>query len=81
VRILPTEIQVSHLMTLAHRRLGKAEVERIRTALRTFSDESPEGRKFFTETGYLGYEPVTAGDIANLKPYVELTRRMIGVAD
>lgn len=81
VRILPTEIQVSHLMTLAHRRLGKVEVERIRTALRTFSEESAEGRKFFAETGYLGYEPVTPADIVNLKPYVELTRKMMGVAD
>lgn len=81
VRILPTEIQVSHLMTLAHSRLGKAEIERIRTALRVFSEESLEGREFFTGTGYLGYEPVTAGDIANLKPYVDLTRRMMGVAD
>lgn len=81
VRILPTEIQVSHLMTLAHKRLGVAEVERIRSALQAFSDESPEGRKFFAETGYLGYEPVTAADIANLKPYVDLTRKMMGVAD
>lgn len=81
VRILPTEIQVSHLMTLAHKRLGAAEVERIRNALQAFSDESSEGRKFFAETGYLGYEPVTAGDVANLKPYVDLTRRMMGVAD
>jgi phosphonate transport system substrate-binding protein len=81
VRILPTEIQVSHLMTLAHGRLGKVDVERIRTALRAFSEESAEGRKFFAETGYLGYEPVTPSDIANLKPYVELTRKMMGVAD
>lgn len=81
VRILPTEIQVSHLMTLAHGRLGKAEIERIRIALQAFSDESSEGRKFFVDTGYLGYEPVTAGDMANLKPYVDLTRRMMGVAD
>jgi phosphonate transport system substrate-binding protein len=81
VRILPTDIQVSHLMTLAHQRLGKAEVERIRTALHAFSEESTEGRKFFADTGYLGYEPVTTADIANLKPYVELTRKMMGVAD
>lgn len=81
VRILATEIQVSHLMTLAHGRLGKAEIERIRAALRAFSEESPEGRKFFADTGYLGYEPVTPGDIANLKPYVDLTRKMMGVAD
>lgn len=81
VRILPTEIQVPHLMTLAHGRLGKSEIERIRAALLAFSEDSEEGRRFFTETGYLGYEPVTGQDIQTMRPYVDLTRRMMGLAD
>lgn len=81
VRILPTEIQVPHLMTLAHKRLGKEAIGRIRSALQDFSERSPEGRTFFAETGYLGYEPVERRDIEAMRPYVELTRRMMGQAD
>ena len=81
VRILPTEINVPHLMTLAHRRLGQHEIERIRDALQDFSDRSAEGRKFFSETGYLGYQPVVAEDLATMRPYVELTRKLMGMAD
>lgn len=81
VRILPTEIQVSHLMTLAHGRLGKGEIERIRAALQAFSEDSAEGRRFFTETGYLGYEPISGPDIQAMRPYVDLTRKMMGLAN
>ena len=81
IRILPTEIQVPHLMTLAHRRLGQNEVERIRVALQAFSGQSGEGQKFFAETGYLGYQPVTAEDLVAMRPYVELTRKLMGMAD
>lgn len=81
VRILPTEIRVPHLMTLAHRRLGKVELERIRNALKSFAERSPEGQAFFAETGYLGYEPVDKKDIEMMRPYVDLTRRMIRLTD
>jgi phosphonate transport system substrate-binding protein len=80
VSLLPTDISVPHLMTLAHRRLGKTEIERIRAALAAFSERSPQGHAFFAETAYLGYEPVTADDIKALRPYVDLTRRMMGLA-
>lgn len=79
VRVLPTDIRVPHLMTLAHKRLGQPEIERIRKALMTFSEDSPAGRAFFAETGYVGYEPVTSRDVDAMKPYVELTRKMLGV--
>lgn len=77
VTILPTEIKVPHLMTLVHARLGKRDVEAIRVALKSFSDASPEGRAFFEQTGYLGYEEISAADLRALKPYVELTRKMM----
>jgi phosphonate transport system substrate-binding protein len=80
VTLLPTDVQVPHLMTLAHRRLGSAEIARIRAALADFSERSPRGRAFFDETAYLGYEPVTAEDIKALRPYVALTRTMMGLA-
>jgi phosphonate transport system substrate-binding protein len=77
VIILPTEIKVPHLMTLVHPRLGKRDVEAIRAALKSFSESAPEGRAFFEQTGYLGYEEISAADLRTLKPYVELTRKMM----
>lgn len=81
VVLLPTDVKVPHLMTLAHSRLGKTEIERIRAALAAFADSTPEGREFFRETGYLGYEPVSAADIKALRPYVELTRQVMGLSE
>jgi phosphonate transport system substrate-binding protein len=80
VTLLPTDIRVPHLMTLAHQRLGRATIERLRAALADFSEKSPAGKAFFQETAYLGYEPVTAADVKALRPYVELTRKMMGLA-
>ncbi len=76
IRLLPLDIHVPHLMTLANARLGSREIERIRAALRAFQ-ATPEGNEFFRETGYLGYAEVTAADMASLKPYVELTVQMM----
>lgn len=76
IRVLPLNIHVPHLMTLAHSRLGLQEIERIRLALRKFPD-TPEGREFFQDTGYLGYVGISPTDIQSLKPYVELTVEMM----
>lgn len=80
VTLLPSDIQVPHLMTLAHKRLGNGEIQRIRAALTDFSERSAHGRAFFEETAYLGYEPVTAADIKAMRPYVDLTRKLMGLA-
>lgn len=76
---LPTDIKVPHLMTLAHSRLGQAEIGRLRTALAEFP-ATQAGRGFFEQTGYLGYEDVSAADLKAMRPYVELTRRLMGLA-
>ncbi|MDD2501975.1 MAG: PhnD/SsuA/transferrin family substrate-binding protein [Geobacter sp.] len=75
-KLLVTDIKTPHLMTLAHARLGIKEIERIRAALLAFQTV-PAGKTFFQETGYIGYEPVTATDIKKLQPYIELTRRIL----
>lgn len=76
VRVLPLDIRVPHLMTLAHQRLGAAQIQAVRAALLAFPDTA-EGRAFFSSTGYEGYQPVSAEDIRRLKPYVDLTLRMM----
>lgn len=78
--VLPTDIRVPHLMTLAHRRLGAPAIGRIRLALRAF-ETSPAGQSFFKETGYLGYDEITPDDLKVLQPYVALTRSLLGVAE
>lgn len=76
IRVMPLDIHVPHLMTLASARLTPGELEKVRLALRIFPD-TPEGREFFKETGYVGYADVTQADIQSLKPYVELTVQMM----
>ena len=76
VNILPLEISVPHLMTLAHSRLGKREIKRIQAALFGFS-ATPEGQSFFRDTGYEDYSAITPEDLKALAPYVELTKTML----
>lgn len=76
ISILPLDIHVPHLMTLADARLSAAEVARIRAALRDFQG-TPEGQAFFSETGYLGYAEVSPADMKALQPFVELTLQMM----
>lgn len=78
VTVLPLDVQVPHLMTLANPRLGNVEVARIRDALWSFGD-TPEGQEFFRETGYGGYAEVQRTDIDALRAYVDLTRRVMGL--
>ncbi len=76
IKVLPLNIHIPHLMTLAHSRLGPQEIERIRGALRKFPDTA-EGREFFRETGYGGYVDVTPADIQALKPFVDITVQLM----
>lgn len=71
-----TDAAVPHLMTLAHGRLGGPELARLRAALLAFPS-SPEGVAFFRDTGYQGYEPISAADIKALKPYTPIVQRLM----
>ena len=76
VRVLPLDIQMPHLMTLAHHRLGSAEIARVRQALQHF-EQTPAGERFFRDTGYQGYAEITAADLRQLQPFVDLTVQMM----
>ena len=76
VRVMPLDIHTPHLMTLAHKRLGQIDIDRVRMALQSFID-TPTGRTFFKETGYESYRDVTAEDLTQLKPFVDLTVDMM----
>ena len=75
---LPMTVQVPHLMTLAHGRLGQATVDKVRGALATFP-ATPEGQVFFKETGYQGYDSIGTGDLKILQPYVPIVKQMMGL--
>ncbi len=75
---LPTTVQVPHLMTLAHSRLGAATLDQLRQALQAFP-ATPEGQVFFRDTGYAGYSPVEATDIKALRPYVPIVKKMMAL--
>lgn len=78
VTLLPSDIRIPHLMTLAHERLGASEIEALRRALAEFAG-SEEGRRFFLETGYEGYDAVSDADIKALVPYVAIVRQQLNL--
>ena len=75
---LPTSVQVPHLMTLAHTRLGPPLVDQVRQALRNFT-ATPEGQMFFRDTGYQGYDAIEPFDLKALQPYVPIVKQMMGM--
>ena len=77
MRIISTGQRFPHLFTLAHRRLGRDLLERLREALLAFP-ETPEGRQFMEKSAYLGYELISDEEIRQLRPYVDLYRQLEG---
>jgi phosphonate transport system substrate-binding protein len=73
---LPFGESIPHLMVLCRAELGKEQAARIRAALLSFPD-SPAGQDFFRITGYQGYIPISERDIRIMRPYVELTRKLL----
>ena len=71
VRAIATGIRLPHLVTLAHRRLGEADITRLRAALAVLP-ATPEGRDFFTRMPVQGYEEFTAADQRLMRPYIDL---------
>ena len=77
VRGIGTGLRFPHLFTLVHRRLGEAEITRIRQALLAFPD-TDEGRQFMEKSAYKGFEDISAEELRSVAPYVELYRRLEG---
>ncbi|MDP1525270.1 MAG: phosphate/phosphite/phosphonate ABC transporter substrate-binding protein [Rhodocyclaceae bacterium] len=71
VRAIRTGIQLPHLVTLAHRRVGETDITRLRAALMALP-ATAEGKDFFTRLPVQGYEPFTVDDVRAMQPYVDL---------
>ncbi len=76
IKVMPTDIKMPHLMTLAHERLGKEKIQRLQKALMSFS-ATQEGDAFFRSTGYHGYIPVDEESIRKLQPYIPVVTEMM----
>lgn len=76
VRVIAQTPYVPHVMYLAHPRLGKMAIERIKAALLTFP-ETQAGRAFLKDSGFEGIRPVEEADIKRIKPYVKELERML----
>lgn len=75
---IPSSVEVPHLMTLAHNRLGARGVDQLREALRVFPT-TPEGQAFFRDTGYQGYDPISPADARTMQTYVPIVKQMMGL--
>jgi phosphonate transport system substrate-binding protein len=76
IRVMPTSINMPHLMTLAHERLGIDKVQRLKKALARFAATN-EGKTFFDNTGYHGYLPIGEESIEKLQPYVPIVKELM----
>jgi phosphonate transport system substrate-binding protein len=76
VQGLSMGIRLPHVLTMVHKRLGAAEIARVKAALLSFP-ASPEGQAFFHETGYQGYEEVSRDEIKAFQPYVTILKQML----
>lgn len=70
VRILATSGAVPPIMFLAHPQTPRREVADMTALLLEFAENTPEGKKFMSDTGYLGLRPPTAKEMKDLDPYV-----------
>lgn len=73
VRPILTGLKFPNLFTLAHRRLGDAQIARLKRALHEFT-LVPEGKAFFDRTGYGGYEDISPDELAVLAHYANMLR-------
>jgi phosphonate transport system substrate-binding protein len=69
-------LKFPNLFTLAHQRLGVAQIAKLKQALQAFHSE-PDGHDFLDKSGYGDYHEVTPEEIAALRPYVDMARPLL----
>ncbi len=77
LRAIPSGLSLPHLISVAHPRLGDTLLKALDAALFGF-EATVEGREFFGQTGFEGYERIGRDELAVLRPYVDIYRRMTG---
>ena len=77
VRELAKTEQVPHLMYMANRRIPMEEVDTLARLLHEFVENSPEGKAFISDTGYIGLRRPTAEELVRLDPFVQDLKKLI----
>lgn len=77
LRVLATMGSVPHVMFMAHSRLGREQIERLRETLIRFAVESAEGRQFIEKGGWEGIRAVTDADMRAMDVYIPELRRLL----
>lgn len=75
IRTISAGLKFPNLFLLAHRRLGDADIEKVRKLLLAF-DQLPAGQEFFAKTGYDGVEQIRSDELRALRPYVDAYRQI-----
>jgi len=70
IRILATSNEVAPTMYLAHPKTPRREVDDMTRLLLEFAENTPEGRKFMSDTGLIGLRPPAAAEMKRLDSYV-----------
>ncbi|MBI3446808.1 MAG: phosphate/phosphite/phosphonate ABC transporter substrate-binding protein [Magnetospirillum sp.] len=76
VETIECRLSVPHQFTMAHTRLGRDTIDKIRTSLSRFG-ETDLGKDFFKASGFLGFVPLEFSDIETARPYADLVTNMI----
>ena len=78
IRTLAISNGIPHIMFLAHPKAPRREVADMTTLLLAFAENTPEGRRFMGDTGYIGLRPPTAREMKSLDPYVGDLKTLLG---
>lgn len=76
VRIIAQTPRLPHVMFLAHPRLGRAGVARIKALLLQFANTT-EGRVFLKNSGFEGMRAVEEADMKNIDPLIKELKRIL----
>lgn len=77
LRVLSVMGNVPHVMFMAHPRMGREQIDRLRAALLKFAVDSAGGRQFIEKGGWEGIRVVTDADMRALDVYMPELRRLL----
>lgn len=77
LQVVTAFAEVPGFVVLAHPKMPEAEQKAVKSMLLSFASGSEEGKAFFSQTGFTGFQDVAPGLMESLDVYVEPTRRLL----
>jgi phosphonate transport system substrate-binding protein len=78
LRVVSEITQLPGFLVMANPRLPESEKQRLKALILTFP-QTEEGRRFFGLSGFSNIRPVLESELKGLDPYVEQTRKGLGL--